>query len=168
MWRNIKKVKHYPNPEYTLHTFAMQYKIRVQGNIETVCLLSKKPWFSAVCGIIKKDNGRVFSGLLNETFEYWNSGVVWNLLNNRLLLKGITFAKMYDTSRQEPFYIKITWLPNLTDVIFTQVQKDCVRNFFITKSYACNKKGGGMHSTIYQAKWNFFASKSYKCNIFKI
>ena len=30
------------------------------------------------------------------------------LLNNRLLLKGITFAKMYDTSRQEPFYIKIT------------------------------------------------------------
>ena len=30
------------------------------------------------------------------------------LLNNRLLLKGITFAKMYDTSRQEPFCIKIT------------------------------------------------------------
>lgn len=30
------------------------------------------------------------------------------LLNNRLLLKGITFAKMYDTSRQKPFYIKIT------------------------------------------------------------
>ena len=80
-----------------LNTFAMQYKIKVQRNIETVCLLSKKPWFSAVCGIIKKDNGRVFSGLLNETFEYWNSGVVWNLLNNRLLLKGITFAKMCDT-----------------------------------------------------------------------
>ena len=146
----------------------MQYKIKVQGNIETVCQLSKKPWFSAVCGIIKKDNGRVFSGLLNETFEYWNSGVVWNLLNNRLLLKGIIFAKMYDTSRQEPFYIKITWLPNLTDVIFIQVQKDCGRNFFTTKSYACNKKEGGMHSTIYQAKWNFFASKSYNCNILKI
>ena len=30
------------------------------------------------------------------------------LLNNRLLLKGITFAKMYDTSWQKPFYIKIT------------------------------------------------------------
>ena len=74
------------------------------------------------------------------------------LLNNRLLLKGITFAKMYDTSRQEPFYIKITLLPNLTDVIFTQVQKDCGRNFFVAKSYACNKKEGGMHSTIYQAK----------------
>lgn len=28
-------------------------------------------------------------------------------LNNRLLLKGITFAKMYDTSRQESFCIKI-------------------------------------------------------------
>jgi len=30
------------------------------------------------------------------------------LLNNRLLLKGITFAKMCDTFWQEPFYIKIT------------------------------------------------------------
>ena len=118
----------------------MQYKIKVQGNIETVCLLSKKPWFYAVCGIIKKDNGRVFSGLLNETFEYWNSGVVWNLLNNRLLLKGITFVKMYDTSWQEPFCIKITWLINLTDVIFTKVQQDCGRNFFAAKSYTCNKK----------------------------
>ena len=146
----------------------MQYKIKVQGNIETVCLLSKKPWFSAVCGIIKKDNGRVFSGLLNETFEYWNSGVVWNLLNNRLLLKGITFAKMYDTSWQEPFCIKITWLINLTDVIFTQVQQDCGRNFFVAKAYTCNKKRGGMHSTIYQAKRNFFISKSYECNILKI
>ena len=29
--------------ENLLHTFAMQYKIKVQGNIETVCLLSKKP-----------------------------------------------------------------------------------------------------------------------------
>ena len=161
-------IKPLPHFENLLHTFAMQYKINVQGNIETVCLLSKKPWFSAVCGIIKKDNGRVFSGLLNETFEYWNSGVVWTLLNNRLLLKGITFAKMYDTSRQEPFYIKITWLPNLTDVIFTQVQKDCGRNFFTTKSYACNKKEGGMHSTIYPAKRNFFTSKSYECNILKI
>ena len=146
----------------------MQYKIKVQGNIETVCLLSKKPWFSAVCGIIKKDNGRVFSGLLNETFEYWNSGVVWNLLNNRLLLTGITFAKMYDTSWQEPFCIKITWLINLTDVIFIQVQQDCGRNFFVAKSYTCNKKRGGMHSTIYPAKRNFFISKSYNCNILKI
>ena len=70
MWRNIKKVKHYPNPEYTLHTFAMQYKIPVTVNIETVCLLSKKPWFSAVCGILRGENECVFSGLLNETFEY--------------------------------------------------------------------------------------------------
>ena len=30
------------------------------------------------------------------------------LLNNRLLLNGIAFAKMYDTSRQKTFYIKIT------------------------------------------------------------
>lgn len=29
------------------------------------------------------------------------------LLNNRLLLKGITFVKMYDTSWQEPFCIKV-------------------------------------------------------------
>ena len=146
----------------------MQYKIKVQRNIETVCLLSKKPWFSAVCGIIKKDNGRVFSGLLNETFEYWNSGVVWNLLNNRLLLKGITFAKMYDTFRQKPFYIKITWLLNLTDVIFTRVQQEFERYFFVAKSYTCNKKGEGMYSMIYSSKSNFFTQKSYECNIFEI
>jgi len=30
------------------------------------------------------------------------------LLNNKLLLKGITFAKMYDTFWQKPFYIKVT------------------------------------------------------------
>ena len=35
-------------------------------------------------------------------------GCFETLLNNRLLLKGITFVKMYDTSRQEPFCIKIT------------------------------------------------------------
>ena len=35
-------------------------------------------------------------------------GCFETLLNNRLLLKGITIAKMYDTSRQEPFCIKIT------------------------------------------------------------
>ncbi len=34
-------------------------------------------------------------------------GCFETLLNNRLLLKGITFAKMYDTSRQESFCIKI-------------------------------------------------------------
>ena len=67
-------------------------------------------------------------------------GCFETLLNNRPLLKGITFAKMYDTSRQEPFCIKITWLINLTDVIFTQVQQDCGRNFFVAKSYACNKR----------------------------
>ena len=32
-----------PHFENLLHTFAMQYKIKVQGNIETVCLLSKEP-----------------------------------------------------------------------------------------------------------------------------
>jgi len=41
-------------------------------------------------------------------------GCFETLLNNRPLLKGITFAKMYDTLRQKPFYIKITWLLNLT------------------------------------------------------
>jgi len=35
-------------------------------------------------------------------------GCFETLLNNRLLLNGIAFAKMYDTSRQKPFYIKIT------------------------------------------------------------
>lgn len=30
-----------PHFENILHTFAMQYKISVQGNVETVCLLSK-------------------------------------------------------------------------------------------------------------------------------
>ena len=35
-------------------------------------------------------------------------GCFETLLNNRLLLKGITFVKMYDTSWQKPFYIKIT------------------------------------------------------------
>ena len=48
----------------------MQYKIKVQGNIETVCLFSKKPLFSAVCWILRGENECVFSGLLNETFEY--------------------------------------------------------------------------------------------------
>lgn len=146
----------------------MQYKISVQGNIETVCLLSKKPWFSAVCRILRGENECVFQVFWMKHLNIKTVGCFETLLNNRLLLKGITFAKMYDTYRQKLFYIKITWLLNLTDVIFTQVQKDCGRNFFTTKSYACNKNEGGMHSTIYQAKWNFFVSKSYECNILKI
>ncbi len=36
-------IKSLPHFEDLLHTFAMQYKIEVQGSIETVCLLSKKP-----------------------------------------------------------------------------------------------------------------------------
>lgn len=60
------------------------------------------------------------------------------MLNNKLLLKGITFAKMYDTFWQKPFYKKVTRLINLTDVIFTKVQQDCGQNFFATKSYECN------------------------------
>ena len=36
----IKPLPHFENP---LNIFAMQYKIKVQGNIETVCLLSNKP-----------------------------------------------------------------------------------------------------------------------------
>ena len=36
----IKPLPHFENP---LNTFAMQYKIKVQRNIETICLLSKKP-----------------------------------------------------------------------------------------------------------------------------
>ena len=129
-----------PHFENILHTFAMQYKIKVQRNIETVCLLSRKPGFSAVCGILRSENGCVFVALWMNHLNIVAEGCFETLLNNRLLLKGITFAKIYDTSRQEPFYIKITWLPNLTDVIFTQVQKDCGRNFFTTKSYACNKR----------------------------
>ncbi len=70
-----KGTKPLPHFEHRLHTFAIQYKIGVQANIETVCLLSKKSWFSAVCGILRKENECVFSDLLNEIFEYWNSGV---------------------------------------------------------------------------------------------
>ena len=36
-----KGIKQLPHFENLLHTFAMQYKIKVQGNCETVCLLSK-------------------------------------------------------------------------------------------------------------------------------
>ena len=32
--------------ENLLYTFAMQYKIKVQGNIETVCLLFRKPSYN--------------------------------------------------------------------------------------------------------------------------
>ena len=35
----IKPLPHFENP---LHTFAMQYKIKVQGNVETVVLLGRK------------------------------------------------------------------------------------------------------------------------------
>jgi len=38
MGLGIKPLPHFEN---LLHTFAMQYKIKVQGNVETVCLLSK-------------------------------------------------------------------------------------------------------------------------------
>ena len=62
----------------------------------------------------------MFCSFMNESFEYRSRGGE-TLLNNRLLLTGITFAKMYDTSWQEPFCIKITGLINLTDVVFTQV-----------------------------------------------
>ena len=34
-------IKPLPHFENLLHTFAMQYKISVQRNVETVCLLSK-------------------------------------------------------------------------------------------------------------------------------
>ena len=36
-----KGIKSLPHFENLLHTFAMQYKIKVQGNVETVVLLSK-------------------------------------------------------------------------------------------------------------------------------
>ena len=91
-------IKPFPNFGNLLHTFAMQYKIKVQGNIENVCLLSRKTLFSAVCGILRSENGCVFCSFMNESFEYRSRGGE-TLLNNRLLLKGITFAKMYDTSR---------------------------------------------------------------------
>ena len=35
-------IKPLPHFENLLHTFAMQYKINVQGNVETVILLSRK------------------------------------------------------------------------------------------------------------------------------
>ena len=38
-----KGIKSLPQFENLLHTFAMQYKIKVQGNIEIICLRSKKP-----------------------------------------------------------------------------------------------------------------------------
>lgn len=33
-------IKPLPHFENLLHTFAMKYKIKAQGNVETVCLLS--------------------------------------------------------------------------------------------------------------------------------
>ena len=39
------------------------HKIRVQGNIETVC------------GILRSENGCVFCSLMNESFEYRSGGV---------------------------------------------------------------------------------------------
>ena len=35
----IKPLPHFEKP---LHTFAMQYKIKVQGNVETIVLLSQQ------------------------------------------------------------------------------------------------------------------------------
>ena len=49
-------------------------------------------------------NGSINREEIIETVLGWSE----ILLNNRLLLKGITFAKMYDTFWQKPFYIKIT------------------------------------------------------------
>ena len=40
--RETGGIKPLPHFENLLHTFAMQYKIKVQANIETVCLLSKE------------------------------------------------------------------------------------------------------------------------------
>ena len=37
-----KGIKSLPHFENLLHTFAMQYKIKVQGNVETVVLLSRE------------------------------------------------------------------------------------------------------------------------------
>ena len=37
-----KGIKQLPHFENLLHTFAMQYKIKVQGNVETVVLLSRE------------------------------------------------------------------------------------------------------------------------------
>ena len=45
------------------------------------------------------------------------------------------------------------------------MQQDCGRNFFVAKSYAYNKKRGGMHSTIYPAKRNFFTSKKTRSRL---
>ena len=67
-------------------------------------------------------------------------GCFETLLNNRPLLKGITFAKMYDTLRQKPFLYKDNltsksyWCNICVDV--TGAQKE---NFFVLKSYTCNK-----------------------------
>lgn len=37
-----KGIKSLPHFENLLHTFSMQYKISVQGDVETVCLLTRK------------------------------------------------------------------------------------------------------------------------------
>ena len=34
-------IKPLPHFENLLNTFAMQYKIKVQGNVETICMISK-------------------------------------------------------------------------------------------------------------------------------
>jgi hypothetical protein len=56
-------IKPFPHFGNLLHTFAIQYKIKVQGNIETVC------------GILRSENGCVFCSLMNESFEYRSGGV---------------------------------------------------------------------------------------------
>ena len=55
-------IKPFPHFGNLLHTFAIQYKIRVQGNIETVC------------GILRSENGCVFCSFMNESFEYRSRG----------------------------------------------------------------------------------------------
>ena len=60
-------IKPLPHFENLLHTFAMQYKIKVQGNIETVCLLSRrKPDTTVKLSMDMDDHYRIKDGKGSE------------------------------------------------------------------------------------------------------
>ncbi len=67
----IKPLTHFEN---LLHTFAMQYKIKVQGNVETVCLLSK--------GDVKSKKIRVEFSLEDMDTDGFKKGATYNAIRD--------------------------------------------------------------------------------------
>ena len=67
-------IKPLPHFENLLHTFAMQYKIKVQGNVETVCLLSK--------GDVKSKKIRVEFSLEDMDTDGFKKGATYNAIRD--------------------------------------------------------------------------------------